>query len=547
MPEPSSEPPEDRLSSPRWWLFWIALAAAVALRLVWLDNRPLHHDEGVNGWFLHRLLEGYAWKYDPEKFHGPFLYFFGAPFVLLLGMGEMALRLPVALVSSAMIPLLLPLRRRLGRQGVTAAAWLLAVSPSFVAYGRDLIHETYLVALTLALIAAALRWLEERRDRDLLLAVLVLSLLLTVKETAPLTLAALGIGALIGGWGLGWWRLLLPRAGRGRGGDFRRILILAALALVVPYVLLYTSFFTNPAGLLDSFRAYLPWTQKGLEGSGHEKPWPYFLGLLARFEPLALLGGVLGSAVAVWRRDRFGLFVTAAWGVQLGVYSAIPYKTPWLAMNAVLLLALATGFLAGELGRRPLSGAWRAGLAAAGLLAVAWSAAKAVEVAFLRYDDERRLGLVYVQTSRDLRDLMALIEESAERSPQGKGLAIRFYTGNRWPLPWYLRDYTGVLYEKAVPQQPEGDLLICDPAQEQELRKRLGAGYLRRQYTLRNQVELVVYVRHRLSGFGFSNLALPAPRPDATIRAFTPASHGTDHRASPALHRLRHPRRLRLC
>ena len=92
--------PEDRLTVPRWWPFWIAFGAALALRLLWLDVRPLHHDEGVNGWFLYRLLDGYRWEYDPEKFHGPFLYFFGAPFVLLLGMGsigEIALRLPVAL------------------------------------------------------------------------------------------------------------------------------------------------------------------------------------------------------------------------------------------------------------------------------------------------------------------------------------------------------------------------------------------------------------------------------------------------------------------
>ncbi|MFP5286806.1 MAG: flippase activity-associated protein Agl23, partial [Thermoanaerobaculia bacterium] len=491
------EPSEDRLTSPRWWPFWIAFAAALALRLVWLDNRPLHHDEGVNGWFLHRLLDGYRWEYDPEKFHGPFLYFFGAPFVLLLGMGEIALRLPVALASAAMIPLLLPLRRRLGSEGVTAAAWLLAVSPSLVYYGRDLIHETYLVALTLALIAAAVRWLEERRGRDLILAALALSLLFSVKETAALTLASLLLGALAAWLAEGRGRPL-PLAGEGRG-----VVFLLALVLVVPYVLLYTSFFTNPAGLVDSFRAYLPWTEKGFEGSGHEKPWPYFLRLLARFEPLALAGGVLGSAVAILRRHRrdgFGLFVAVAWMAQLAAYSAIPYKTPWLAMNVVLLLALSTGVLFGELGRRRPSGAVRAAITAAGLLAVAWSASRAVDVSFLRYDDEG-LGLVYVQTNRDLRGLMALIQGAAERSPRGRALAIRFYTGNRWPLPWYLRDYTAVLYSNEVPRDPGGDVLICEPGQEQELRQRLRGRYLRRQYTLRHKVELVVYVSARVWPF----------------------------------------------
>lgn len=485
MPEPS----EDRLTGPRWWPFWIAFAAALALRLLWLDVRPLHHDEGVNGWFLYRLLDGYRWTYDPEKFHGPFLYFFGAPFALLLGMSEAALRLPVALASAALVPLLLPLRRRLGRTGVTAAAWLLAVSPSLVSYGRDLIHETYLVVLTLALIDAAVHWLEDRRDRDLVLAALALSLMLTVKETAALTLGSLGIGALVAWLAAG--RPPLPRASSRTGG-------IVALALAVPYVLLYTSFFTNPAGLVDSFRAYLPWTEKGFEGAGHEKPWPYFLRLLAQFEPLALAGGVLGSATALWRRDPFGIFVAVAWMVQLAAYSAIPYKTPWLVMNMVLPMALSTGLLFRELEGRPIGGAVRAAIAAAGLLAVTWTASKAVDVSFLRYDDER-LRLVYVQTHRELRDLMALIEGAAARSPQGKGLAIRFYTGNRWPLPWYLRDYTGVLYTNEVSPIPEGDVLVCDPDQASTLRRRLRGKYLRKEYTLRDKVKLVVYVRPSLS------------------------------------------------
>lgn len=477
---------EDRLASPPWWPFWLAFAAALLLRFLWLDVRPLHHDEGVNGWFLYRLLQGYRWEYDPEKFHGPFLYFFSAPFPALLGMSEIILRLPVAAASSAMIPLLLPLRRRLGRAGVTSAAWLLAVSPSLVSYGRDLIHETFLVVLTLALVAAGVRWLEEQRDVFLLLAVLALSLLFTVKETAALTVGSLAAGALAA------W-LAAGRSSFLKRGISWKIWGLLVLVAAIPYVLLYTSFFTNPAGLVDSFRAYLPWTEKGFEGTGHEKPWPYFLKLLATFEPVALACGVLGSAAALWRRNPFGILCGVWWLTQLVAYSAIPYKTPWLALNVVLPLALSSGFLVAEMWQRPLPGPLRTALSAAALLLLAWTASKAVDVSFLRYDDER-LGLVYVQTSREQRDFLKLVEEDAARSRKGKALPIRFYTGNRWPLPWYLRDYTNVLYLEEVPEKPEGDVLICDPGKEQKLRQRLKGKYLRREYTLRERVKLVVYV-----------------------------------------------------
>ena len=249
---------------------------------------------------------------------------------------------------------------------------------------------------------------------------------------------------------------------------------------------------------MDSFRAYLPWTEKGFEGSGHEKPWPYFLRLLLTFEPAALVAAALGGVNAFWRRNPFGIFCAVWWVGQLAAYSAIPYKTPWLAMNVVLPMILCAGALFGDVGdmaRRPLPGTARAVLAAAGLLAAitaAWTASRAVDVAFLRHDDER-LGLVYVQAPRELRDLIALIEETAARSGEGKAIAIRFYTGNRWPLPWYLRDYTDVLWGKEVPADPSGDVLICDPAGEKELRSRLPGKYRRREITLRPRVKLVVF------------------------------------------------------
>lgn len=475
---------------PSGWPFWLAVGAGLALRLLWLDVRPLHHDEGVNGWFLVRLLDGYRYEYDPEQFHGPFLYFFGAPWTLLLGMGETVLRLPVALASASLPLLLLPLRSRMGMPAVTAAAWLLAVSPTLVYYGRDLIHETYLVVLTLALVAAASRWLEGGRERDLLLAALALGLMLTVKETAVLTLAVFAAAGLAAWLAAGRGRLDLPLPS-GRGGGASRTLALVLLALAVPYVLLYTSFFTHPAGLVDSFRAYLPWTEKGFEGSGHEKPWDYFLRLLLAFEAPALAAAALGSAMAVRRRDPFGIFCAAWWLGQLAAYSAIPYKTPWLVMNVVLPLALGAGMLFRQLG--PLPGRARAVLATACLLAVAWTGWRAVDVSFRRYDDEG-LGLVYVQSPRELRDLIALIEEAAARSGEGKGIAIRFYTANRWPLPWYLRDYTNVLWGEEIPGDPSGDVLVCDPTLEEELRSRLPGKYERREITLRPRVKLVVLV-----------------------------------------------------
>lgn len=467
----------------RWLPFWAAFAAALALRLVHLGLRPLHHDEGVNAWFLLDLLRGDRYAYNPESFHGPFLYFFGWLPLRLLGQSEVALRLPVALASALMVPMLLPLRRRLGVAGVTGTAWLLALSPSLVYYGRDLIHETYLVAFTLALVVSVSLYLETRRDSHLALAAACLGLLLTVKETAVLTLAGLLAAAA-----LARPPLALPS---------RRALSRAALCLAAPYVLLFTSFFTHPRGLADSFLGLLPWAQKGIEGTGHEKPWDYFLRLLLGFEPAVLVGAALGGWIAVRRRDRFGVFCAAWTAAMLALYSAIPYKTPWLALSIVLPAALTAGVLFREAASRPTPGWARGGLTAVCVLALGWSAWRAADASLRRYDDPR-LDLAYVQTQREALDLVAFVRGVAERSPQGKGLKLKAFMPHRWPLPWYFRDFAHAGYWREVPPGPDGDVLIFAADQEAELRPLLRERYSRHPFPFRPGVSVVVYVNERI-------------------------------------------------
>ena len=50
------EAPARRLARAARWIPWTILALALAVRLVALDLRPAHSDEGVNGWFVERLL-----------------------------------------------------------------------------------------------------------------------------------------------------------------------------------------------------------------------------------------------------------------------------------------------------------------------------------------------------------------------------------------------------------------------------------------------------------------------------------------------------------
>jgi uncharacterized protein (TIGR03663 family) len=472
------------------WLFWSAFAAALALRLIWLDVRPLHHDEGVNAWFLNSLLEGKGYRYNPDAFHGPFLYLFGALPGRLLGLSAFALRLPVALTSALMIPLLLPLRRRLGRAGITGAAWLLALSPSLVFYGRDLIHETYLAFFSLALVVFGSLWMETRRRRDFLLAAAALALMITVKETAPLTFIGLGIGLLALG-SPRQWRALLPD---------RRDAALAVLVIVVIHVFFFTTAFTYPQGLVDSVRAYLPWVEKGVDGStGHEKPWPYFFELLQAFEATIVVGALSGGVLAFRRRDPFGRFCAVWAASQVVAYSAIPYKTPWLMINMVVPAAITAGVLFRELaaGRPPLPLPARAAVAAVLLLGLSWSAWRAVDVSLRRYDDAS-LGLVYSDTSRDLWKLLAFVRAASQRAPDPQNVSLEACFTGRWPIPWYLRDLRRSRWDQQITTLPTQDIVLSDARSETILQPLLARGYRRRQFLLRSGVTISVWVKGEL-------------------------------------------------
>lgn len=467
----------------RWAPFGAAFTVALALRLAVLGDRPLHHDEGMIAWLISGLLDGYRFAYDPQRLHGPFPFFFGVPALWLLGPGEIALRLPVALGSALLIPLLLPLRRHLGVSGVTAAAWLLAVSPSLVYYGRDLIPETYLVLFTLALVVAVSVWLETGRSGAFLLAAAAAGLMFTTKETALLSLVTL-LGAAV----------LIRR----RGFEIpRRTLLGAGAVFAGVWVLLFTSFFTNPRGLVDSLRAFVLWAEKGIEGTGgHVRSWDFFARLLFTFEAPLVLCALGGAFLAVRRRDRFGLFC-ALWTVgQLAIYSALPYKTPWLVINVVVPAALAAGLLFREAFASPWPAPARAGLLLAFVFALTWTAGRAADLSFLRYDDDR-IPLIYAPTDRDVRNLLAFVDGVAARSPEGKSLTVKLLSPHLWPLPWYFRGYPNAVYRRRLLEDPhpDADVVIVDVRNEPRLRPLLRGRYVRRVFRLRPHEPVAVLVR----------------------------------------------------
>lgn len=370
---PAPAPPPAREIPARVWLVasLAILAVAAFLRLYALELKPMHHDEGVNGFFLTTLLRQGAYKYDPNNYHGPTLYYLSLPLVALFGLSTFAVRLLTVVFGVATVWLVLSLRRHLGAVAALAAAALVAVSPGAVYYSRYFIHETLFVFFTLGIVVAALRLHETGSAWHLMLLALSVALLFATKETAFISVAVLVLAVLVA-WG--WERLRAgaerPAAFRHRGrhapetgyrafmsrlGGGRPGLYLAGAAILffVVNILFYSSFLTNPDGVSAAVESLKVWTKTGTSDF-HKKPVYTYVNWLWQEEAPILLLAAVGSAIALFRRARFAVFI-GAWGFgMLAAYSLIPYKTPWLVLSFLVPLAVVAGYAAQELGRLPL-------------------------------------------------------------------------------------------------------------------------------------------------------------------------------------------------
>lgn len=497
----------------RWFvpIALLILLVAAAVRLPELGLNPFHHDEGVNGFFTTNLLRSGRYVYDPANYHGPTLYYFALVSAWLFGLTTEALRLVPVMFGMATVVLLLPLRRYLGAVPVLTAAALLAVSPGAVYISRDFIHEALLVASSLALVVAAVRYMDRRRPLDLLFASAAAALLLATKETGIITIVVLVIAALLSGvYVRRRSRPVVAPAGHGVGQAAAKRgpraaarptdddpppwepLAAAAVVFLVIYVLLYTSFFTNfPKGLTDSLATFTIWTQTG-GATQAQPPQQYLVWMLRADAPILLLGALGGLIAAIRGRQRSWVFV-GLWALGVtAAYSLVAYKTPWIALNMLLPLSLLAGHALVEVWAA--AGRWRPAVPVVLAAAVALSAYQAIDLNYRHYDDET-YPYVFVHSTRDMLTMVDDIERIAERAGTGKDTGVVFTSAEYWPLPWYFRDYPRAGFFGQIVDTTEA-MIVSRVDQQAELALKFGDAYLpKRSYNLRPGVDLMLYVR----------------------------------------------------
>jgi uncharacterized protein (TIGR03663 family) len=423
----------------------------------------MHTDEAINAYIIGDLLAGKAYQYDPKDRHGPALYAVALPIAKLAGvknfagMTETSVRLGPALVGAFTVLLFGLLLEALGTFPTLGAALLFAISPITIYYSCDFIHETLFVAATLWTIAFAFRILQENSTNNAVALGACAGLMLACKETATLHFAAFGIAALF--W-LGPARLAYPRS-----IDWRPVARAGAIAFIsfcVILVTLYTWGGTRWQGLADLGHS-IPHLASRASGEGHQKPAWYYLALLTggwSGIPVLLLAAC-GAVTLPWKNSSGKIFpALVVYLVVIALlYSVIPYKTPWLALNLWLPIALLAGNGFAWFWQTAGNNPGRIGFAVIALALIAALGRDTVQRVFIAPAGERN-PYAYAQTVEDILRLPERVQQLAEKSPAGNNLRIAVVATDPWPMPWYLRKFPHVGFWQPYQDTGAADVYI---------------------------------------------------------------------------------------
>lgn len=446
-----------------WFFFSAVFVVALFLRTWHLDNRLMHGDEAVHAYRFGQLLEHNDYRYDPHEFHGPTLNYFTLIPAWLSGrhtyasLVESTLRIVPAFFGLLVVVMPLLLARGIGRPAALIAFAFTAISPAFVFYSRYYIPEMLLVCFTFGLIASGYQYAKTRQLIWVLLAGLFAGLCYATKETCIIAFGSMLFALLA-------VRLVRYRDSSTSADTPRKLnpvhLIAAALVAIVVAALFFSSFFTNPAGIVDSFRAYAVYFRRAGTNQLHIHPWFYYLRLLvyskaatgpAWTEGVIVALACLGIVLIVLRKGinnlsrrllDFLVFYTLAMVI---IYSAIPYKTPWCLLSFYhgMILLAAVGIVAMiNLSSRMLT---RVVITALIVTFALDLGLQSIMAAFSR-DVDYSNPYVYAYPAPDVRKVAQRIEEVSKASPEGKQMVILVVcpNGDYWPLPWYLRSFENV-------------------------------------------------------------------------------------------------------
>jgi uncharacterized protein (TIGR03663 family) len=495
------------------WLYLGVFTAIIVIalwtRLIQLDARVMHTDEAVHGMFFIGLLEDGVYHFNPTEYHGPTMYYFALPIARLMGqrtgaeLTESTLRLLPVLASIAVLLLLALWRPLLGASAVCWAALFTAVSPINLYYSRYYIHEPLLVLFFFGFVTCAMRYWLSRKTGWMLGAGVFAGLAYATKITSILMFSSVGAAWLVTAV---YVQLREKRKIAMVLQDIPwRLIGAAGIVAMVVSLLFYSSFLTNLRGVWESITTYFYFANRAT-GQGHEKPWFTHLqwilwtrsGGFVWSEAFLVALASLGAGLAIRKASRFATMtlLLAVYVLFLMVfYSVIPYKTPWLMLGPMQMIALLAGIGAASCIALPRA-IWIKGLLAIGILAGTAQLGRQAQRAAFRFSGDERVPYCYSHASPDALFLAHRIQRAYQLVPAPETPWVLFATEAYWPLPWYLRSIENVGYWQTLPERHDAPILVLDTKQSASIEATLMQTHMASLVGLRPGVLLALWIRN---------------------------------------------------
>jgi hypothetical protein len=277
-------------------------------------------------------------------------------------------------------------------------------------------------------------------------------------------------------------------------------------------IFFYSGTFFHWSGLKDLFRTFHAWFETGSSGHGHEKPWYYWLELIARYEWPVSAGLVLCAFTFLFRILTLRFLAIMGVGTFMA-YSIIHYKTPWCINSIVWPLLFVFGAFVLLVPRTRLV---ISSIIASLLLLVSFG--YAISLNFFRcssfieanwdsnpvftkrapFVNVQSLATnireffnaepyVYVQTYNDIYKLTTPLLELAHRNPRFYHLVGHIIRPSPYPLPWILGDFPQVGYYEHDnnPAKLDADFLLVEESKIDQVEKQLHDNYYTEALTIR--------------------------------------------------------------
>ena len=431
----------------------------------------MHGDEAINAYKLSDLVKTGKFDFDPNDHHGPAFFYFGYLISSIFNLStinsfdEIFLRSIISFASIFIIVTIFPLHRFLDKEVFYTSLLILCISPSLFYFSRYFIHETLMLLFSISTIVFGFKYFKTKKNIWLYTSSVLIGLMLSTKETWPIFILAI----------LGSSFIIIKQDGLKLNLSVKKSLKAFAIIFMTCF-LFYSDFFRDIENSTDFFATFRIYFEKGSFEQIHRHPWYYYLKIFYTFNDWSHLGeSVLFlifnfSYLLIIKNNKSIILRFLFWYtvILFILFSAIPYKTPWNAINiipGVIIVSSATIFCTFKKLKRPRIGIVFYFFIFSLLVLQTYS---------YNWENESHFSnpYVYAHPTKDVFQINKIVNEISRLNYENISLSIFVIAKEHdyWPLPWYLRNCKNVGYWDNIPKSiKSASIILVSPDFEDDL------------------------------------------------------------------------------